>query len=453
MRVAQILSKALILTLLLALAAIGSDRAEAAGFEEVSAAPFGTFNGVDYLMFSGRFVGETSKGGYRMPFEIVAPADPAEGNGRVLFEPPHFVYGAAARIGVIGPELLFGRGFSYATVGFGDWGFNRLDLAAPDLEVAGAPAGLVPPLDVSTPVIIDIEILDQFTEALTADPIATGILGDVSHLHAYGVSQTAQAMLELMYYHDVSGRFDFTLLHLVVWNIPFVRPEFAPLPVPFVPFDGSDKTIFVETEGDQLISDSVLIRGALAYPEYRLWEVAGSAHLPLSGPVPGLPLNFNSLDNLLVARAAFFAGDDWAARGIDPPPSVTLGLDTSGGPDPVYGFPTGIARDANGNATGGVRLPSLAVGAAQYIASLPAFLGIPPSGEANLFFSLSGAQVDLTCTPPTRFRNHGQYVRAIAEAANDLRRQRYLLPSDAEALKDAAAESSIGKPEACAGAR
>ena len=124
----------------------------------------------------------------------------------------------------------------------------------------------------------------------------------------------------------------------------------------------------------------MLIRGALAYPEYRLWEVAGSAHLPLSGPVPGLPLVFNFLDNLLVARAAFFAGDDWAAKGIDPPPSVTLGLDTSGGPDPVYGFPTGIARDANGNATGGVRLPSLAVGAAQYIASLPAYLGIPPSG-------------------------------------------------------------------------
>lgn len=450
MKVAQIMSKTLILTILLALAAVGSDRAQAAGFEDVSAVPFGTFDGVDYLLYSGRFVGETSKGAYRMPFEIVAPADPAEGNGRVLFEPPHFLYGAAARIGVIGPELLFGRGFSHASVGFGDWGFNRLDLAAPDLLIAGAPAGLVPPLDSSTPVIIDIEILDQFTEALTADPIATGMLGDVSQLHAYGVSQTAQAMLELMYLHDVSGRFDFTLLHVVVWNWPFARPEFAPLPVPFVPFDGSEKTIFVETEGDQLISQSVVIRGALAYPQYRVYEVAGSAHLPLSGPVPGLPLEFNSLDHLLVARAAFFAGDDWAAKGIDPPPSVTLGLDASGGPDPVYGFPTGIARDANGNATGGVRLPSLAVGAAQYIASLPAFLGVP---APDLFFSLSGAQVDLTCTPPTRFRNHGQYVRAFAQAANDLRRQRFLLPSDAEALKDAAAESSIGKPGACAGTR
>ena len=449
MKDAQTDPRSLIFIILLGLAAIGSNRAEAAEFEEVSAAPFGTFEGVDYVMYSGRFVGETSKGAYRMPFEIVAPADPADGNGRVLFEPPHFVYGAAARLGVIGPELLFGQGFSYAAVGFGDWGFNRLDLAAPDLEVAGAPAGLVPPLDLSTPVIIDIEILDQFTEALTADPMAAGMLGDVSHLHAYGVSQTAGAMLELLYYHDVSGRFDFTLLHLVVWNLPFGRPEFAPLPVPFVPFDGSEKTIFVETEGDQLISDSALIRGALAYPEYRLWEVAGSAHLPLTGPVPGLPLEFNSLDNLIVARAAFFAGDDWAARGIEPPPSVTLGRDTSGNPDPVYGFPTGISRDANGNATGGVRLPSLAVGAYQYIASLPAYLGIPPSGS-NLFFSLAGAQVDLTCTPPSRFRNHGQYVREFAKAANELRRQRYLLPGDAEALKDAAAASPVGKPGACA---
>jgi hypothetical protein len=75
-------------------------------------------------------------------------------------------------------------------------------------------------------------------------------------------------------------------------------------------------------------------------------------------------LEFNSLDHLLVARAAFFAGDEWAAKRIEPPPGVTLDPDTSGGPDPVYGFPTGIALDANGNATGGVRLPSLAVDAA-----------------------------------------------------------------------------------------
>ena len=94
-------------------------------------------------------------------------------------------------------------------------------------------------------------------------------------------------------------------------------------------------------------------------------------------------------------------------------------------------------------------MPSLAVGAAQYIASLPAYLGIPPSGS-NLFFSLAGAQLDLTCMPPSRFRNHGQYVRASAKAANELRRQRYLLPGDAEALKEAAAASPVGKPGACA---
>jgi hypothetical protein len=427
--------------------ALSLARAEAASFEEVNSVPFGTFGGVEYVLHAGRFTGETSRGPFRVPFEIVAPADPADGNGRVLFEPPHFLYRAAGRSDVIGPELLFGRGFSHATVGFSDWGFNRLDLAAEDLLIAGQPVGFVPIFDLTAPLLIDIEILDQFSEALTVDPIAAVLVGEVSHLYAYGVSQTAQAMLELLYQDDVAGRFDLTLLHVVVWNTS-VRPDFAALPVPFVPFDGSEKTLFVETEGDQLISQSAVLRGALAYPGYRLYEIAGSAHLPLSGPVPGLPLEFNSLDHLLVARAAFVAGDEWAARGIDPPPSITLDVDASGGPDPVYGFPTGIARDADGNARGGVRLPNLAVGAAHYIASLPLFLGVP---APDLIFALSGAQVDLSCTPSGRFRNHGEYVRAVTKHASDLRRQRYLLPADAEALVEAAAESATGKAGACAG--
>ena len=77
MKVAQMIPRSLILTMLLGLAVIGPNRAEAAEFEDVSAAPFGTFEGVDYVMYSGRFVGDNSKGAYRMPFEIVAPAEPA----------------------------------------------------------------------------------------------------------------------------------------------------------------------------------------------------------------------------------------------------------------------------------------------------------------------------------------------------------------------------------------
>ena len=63
---------------------------------------------------------------------------------------------ALADLGLQGLALAAALGFaplgafSHAAVGFGDWGFNRLDLAAPDLLIASAPAGLVPPFDVST---------------------------------------------------------------------------------------------------------------------------------------------------------------------------------------------------------------------------------------------------------------------------------------------------------------
>lgn len=77
MNVARMMSRTLVLTMLLGLAVIGSDRAGAATFEGLSAAAFGTREGVVSLLNSGRFVGETLKGICRMPFEIVASDEPA----------------------------------------------------------------------------------------------------------------------------------------------------------------------------------------------------------------------------------------------------------------------------------------------------------------------------------------------------------------------------------------
>jgi hypothetical protein len=77
MKVAQMMSRTVVLTMLPGLAVIGSNRAKAAGFESLSAAAFGTRESVVSLLNSGLFVGETLKGTYRMPFEIVASDEPA----------------------------------------------------------------------------------------------------------------------------------------------------------------------------------------------------------------------------------------------------------------------------------------------------------------------------------------------------------------------------------------
>jgi alpha/beta hydrolase family protein len=114
----------------------------------------------------------------------------------------------------------------------------------------------------------------------------------------------------------------------------------------------------------------------------------------------------------------------------------------------VYGFETGIARDAELNALGGIRFPDVEVGRALFIASLLDFEILP--GLPGLV----GAWFDLQCVPvadgSSRFASHGDYVRRVVRQTNALHRSGFLLGADAETLKQQAAESEVGKPDTCA---
>jgi hypothetical protein len=156
------------------------------------------------------------------------------------------------------------------------------------------------------------------------------------------------------------------------------------------------------------------------------------------------------LDWTPVARALFLAGHRWTKWGKEPPPSAYLAEAPEGQIDPVYQekfgleLETGIARDENGNALGGIRLPDLEIGRGQYIALDPAsFLG----------FGLFGAWEDLQCEPlpdgSARFRNHGKYVSQFKRHTRRLVRQGFLLRKDAKRLISEAARSEVGKPCAC----
>ena len=120
--------------------------------------------------------------------------------------------------------------------------------------------------------------------------------------------------------------------------------------------------------------------------------------------------------------------------------------------DPVYGLETGIARDGDGNARGGVRFPDVAFGRAQFVASSPVPIpGLPPG--------LVGERVDLACAPrpgsqddEPRFGSHGAYVSGVARQAHRLRVQGYLLSDDAVDLIGEAGNSDVGKPGFCGSA-
>jgi Alpha/beta hydrolase domain len=396
--------------------------------------PFGTNGGALFVRQTGIFEGETSLGAYRVPYELVAPADPSPANGTVLFEPPHFLFGPAGRDFVLTRGLVFGRGFSYAAVGFGTNGLNILDPAVPGLVVAGAPVASpgVPNLFG----VVDEEILVQFVQALSSDPFAVTMLGEVERRYAYGVSQTAEVLLETLHSSGARELFDLTLLHNALWKPPFSPPGvFDGLPDEFQPLPDVGRVLFVEAEGDLLLSGAEQFRRAAGDPSYRVYEVAGAAHVPL----PIAPLN--PLDHWAVARALLVAGDEWARGFALPPPSALLEVGTRGA----------IERDADGNALGGVRLPDLAVGRAQYIASAP--IEWPPGSG---LFGLVGLRIDLACQPASgsttgepRFGNHGDYVNDFSQATSELRRAGFLLEADAEALKEQASQSDVGKPASC----
>lgn len=147
---------------------------------------------------------------------------------------------------------------------------------------------------------------------------------------------------------------------------------------------------------------------------------------------------FNPLDWSPVARAAFVAGHGWIDDDLAPPPNALLTEAPAGEVDPIHDpLVSGIARDSDGNALGGVRLPDIEVGQALYIASLLDFEiapGLP---------GLVGAIIDLQCAPladgSVRFANHGGYMNRYVDQAQNLRKERFLLPSDADALIERAA--------------
>ena len=168
-----------------------------------------------------------------------------------------------------------------------------------------------------------------------------------------------------------------------------------------------------------------------------MYEVAGAPHVA-NVLVPPRPSPLGN-DWSAFARAVFVAADRWVTKGVRPPPSRPL--KESADVDPVYGFPTGIARDGDGNARGGIRAPDLAVGRYHYLA---VDFGFHP------FF---GNVHDLACEPRpdggVRFPNHGAYVHRFVHQANRLLRRGFLLREDWKAAVKEAVHSDVGKPGSC----
>ncbi|MFN2284467.1 MAG: hypothetical protein ACK2UQ_08590, partial [Anaerolineae bacterium] len=178
-RLIRILVTAMVLGTIVLTALMFSPRitvAQGVGIVEgsVAQAPYGTFNGIDYVKYSGRFMGLAS-GEYDVPFEIIAPADPVQGNGITVMEP--FRFGSSGLEAYLTPEFLFERGFSHAGVGW------HRDEVPPDAGYSTEQA---------------IEILYNFGMTLREDDVAYGMVGEVQMLYDTGVSLATAPLLALL---------------------------------------------------------------------------------------------------------------------------------------------------------------------------------------------------------------------------------------------------------------
>jgi len=307
----------------------------------------------------------------------------------------------------------------------------------------------------------EIEIIIQFVKAMRNAPDQAGLKENIERLYAYGVSRSADTLIGIQ--HEVAGTtdanlFDLILLHNPAWAIenPILPPgtflgELG-LGGEFVPPTDEGNVMFVMAEGDQLEFASEVFRAVDGLPGQRIYEVAGTAHTPSVPQLAGVETGDNPVDHFAVMRGIFVAGDNWMRHGIAPPPSTLLESAPDGQIDPVHGFETGVARDADGNALRGVRLPDLAIAQGLFIASDPtsgAPLGIP------VLTPLTSSHIDLECIEDgsPRFRNHGDYVSGFARQAKRLVDQGFLLPADAEAMKSRAGESEIGNRKSEIGKR
>lgn len=190
----------------------------------------------------------------------------------------------------------------------------------------------------------------------------------------------------------------------------------------------------------------------------RSWEITGASHVPASavtpdatdfratlggiqareyGPSPPLSCTNpgpSDVEAWAVFHAAYAALDTWVRRGVAPPTAVPIEVTN---PVPL----ATIARDGDGLARGGIRLPSVAVPIALNNGeNTPADQSNPLNGFCILFGTHRPFD---PATLAARYRSHGAYVSAVSHAGRALVEQGFLLPEDRTTLLLAAAHSPV----------
>lgn len=374
-----------------------------------------TFNNVPYVQLKGEFKGHTTaSGAFAVPYEIMTPANPAQGNRTFVFEPPHFSGGPVAREVYLGLGFLFSRGFSHASVGYSNVNRRILDRnPAFPLVIANTPVTTFLPAPDPENEITDHNIMRQFAFTLRNSP--PSFVGPVERIYGIGFSDSGDAV------HHIYGMFGHQLFDISFACTAAFRPPVRPAVANPIMVFNTEADFGVETVIDP------------AFPNYRWYAVAGAPHIPdnlrtrvfFHTDPPPLRPGFNPIapskvegttpiDWVPIIKALFMAGDEWARSlkkppVVQPPPSVILKV-----------VPGGLlARDVAGNALGGIRHPAVECKEATFIAS------VVRGRRWELFGAYSN---------PREFPNFTAYKGAFLSATEKLFKARLLLKADQDVL-------------------
>jgi len=396
---------------------------------------------------------------YKTRIVVYRPIKKSRFNGTVLVEWLNVSGGLDAAAGWIGFHTeLMREGWAYVAVSAQYVGVEGGNPLLPGLPVS--PLKTVDPArygSLSHPGdSFSYDIFSQAGQAVRT-PNGPSPLADfkVKRVLAAGESQSAFRMVTYANaIQPIAGVYDGILIHSRGGGAANLAeapqtPVAAPSAVT-IRTDTQVPVLTFQTETDLLFLGSVPSR----QPDtdmIRLWEVAGTAHadtytvavgmadtgtvagaelLVTSSPLPFIscPLPINSGPHHFVLKAAVHALERWVRSGRPPAGMPLLEV--------VPGLPVSLARDANGNALGGIRTPQVDV-------PLAGFSGVGQTG--SIICALFGTTAPFDAAKlQSLYPTSKDYVRAFTKATKAATRAGVIRPKDAKLMKAAAKNVDLG---------
>jgi hypothetical protein len=403
---------------------------------------------------------------YRVPIVLLYPLLPSERNGTAIVD---YVNNTAMRFRaadtagseyepttpiarvLLGDEFIGEYGYTYVAI---QWDRDIL----PIVNFNEGTAYAIPRERDQLSVVFDVALLLQQPPA-----VLPGAFAAVTNRLAFGYSASA-FMLHGLLEHPVlrsafSSAFDGVLLGSGGrLSTPSIEPHGAPSGWRGSQQGGTLKTIFLQGETEPQILDSASLRGQSA--DYRCYEIAGASHNPTSLidlnrfiGLPGVSLTIrqNPLDTRPVYRAMMEHLRSWTRGTGTPPPSASLGnpfnthnnidfTPASLGVEHIDEIPR---SSSDGNALGGIRLPSIVVPVG-FHNGLETIAGMPYS-FTTFGQMISGKFVPYSTTElNARYPTHAAYVQAVTTAADAALAAGWILASDRDAYVATAQACLVG---------